>query len=332
MPPKSKDKPTKKSPEKQVAGTGGPTLHKAQGSTDNVANAYARLLSNSNSRVHGNVVSPAKGGSGFNPASLGVHVKIESETSVSANSTAGYPMYVAVIPGLAFLFWFDHGQIGYHLSQIVWKLSPGKSHGLRPAEEPVARDLHNTGVLSRVFKLYEHRITSDGRYIETPKEVKRGSYKSATNVFQIGLKPGGPAQDRESLFKFFTAFCKDVIDKLPVAIEKRIVTRPHYDSFVVSLDATYAEIIGRDAAQTRFKFEVGEPDCDNPDPQWFADHRDLLYKYFRPGTWWPELAALHNAPDPREVLTEYDYKQLMSYGLTSGEDDGGGDAEGGIEG
>ena len=319
-PKKDREKQQKKSAEKQVAASStGPSTKvtvenpykKEPGKVSNMSNVYAKLLTG---MVGSSTVSPIKGSSGFRPQAYGIQVKNESIQEIEDAKQGFYSIKVAVIPGEALMFWVEHGQLNYSLANIVWKLLPSKRHLLKPDELETAQALEDAGVSPRCYKLMEFCTTAGGSYSEKQKKYRRGQYETAVNVFHIAIEPDCD-MNQDKLFKFFTDFCKQVLDKTPVAIQKKVITRPYYDSFLVNGNATYAEIIGREQAQIRFKWEVGEPSQIGPMDTWFSDNRDMLFKYFRPGKWWPELAAFHAVPNPEEVLSEKDYRELVEMEL-----------------
>ena len=223
----------------------------------------------------------------------------------------GFGIHVAVIPGEGFCVRFDNYKVQKCLNDLIWKNLRGDT--LTPSEEKISEDMRNAGFISRAYTWIDNG------------EVQKSFMNTQLKLFFL-LSENTSSVTKEDMVAFFGSLCDNFINQLPVSVENNIVTSVNEDSFLWKEEAGYSELIGTEAAMTRFKYEVKDM-TEIPDPsKWFCENKEEVFKYFRPGTWTIEVALLFQPPEYEQLLSTSELEEMRKMEMGVAENSGTMDA------
>ena len=219
---------------------------------------------------------------------------VKSDKSPARNRK-GFGIHVAVIPGEGFCLRFDNYKVQKCLNDLIWKNL--RDDTMTPSERKVIEDMQNAGFILRAYTWIDNG------------EVQKSFMNTQIKLFFL-LSEDTSAVSKEDMVAFFGSLCDNFINQLPICLDNNIVTSVNQDSFLWKQETGYSELIGTDAAMTRFRYEVQDM-TEVPDPcRWFCENRKEVFKYFRPGTWTVEVALLFQPPEYEHLLSPSELQEM----------------------
>jgi hypothetical protein len=227
--------------------------------------------------------------------------KVSSPSSVLLRSKQkGFGIHVAVIKNEGFVIRFDNYKVQKCLNDLIWKYL--KEERMNPMEKKIMDDLLKCGLFPRTFTWIQ-----DG-------EVQKTYFNTQVKLFLI-LTENTSGMTKLDMVGFFTDLCSDFINQLPVSLEHNITTSVDPEGFLWNENACYADLIGSEAAMSRFKYEVQDmEEIANPSG-WFEDNKETVFKYFSPGSWTIEVLMLFQPSSFDDLLAPSELEKVKEMAL-----------------